>query len=115
MSISVPASGAVNTFIAMAQTPDWVVPPSIEEEINIVSQRIPITILREPTKKQALEALECSQIGIFGCHDEPDDSNPSKSLLLLQDWQKDALTVSDLVSLRPKWCQLAILSACHGE
>jgi len=114
MSISVPASGAVNTFIAMAQTPDRVVLPNIEEEINIVSQRIPVTVLREPTKKQVLEALECSQIGIFGCHGEADDSNPSKSRLLLQDWQQDALMVSDLVSLRPKLCQLAILSACHS-
>lgn len=114
MSISVPASETVNTFIAMSQTPDRVGLPNIEEEIKIVSQRIPIKILRKPTKKQVLDALEYSQIGIFGCHGEADDSNPSKSRLLLQDWQRDALTVSDLVSLRSKRSQLAILSACHS-
>jgi CHAT domain-containing protein len=60
-----------------------------------------------------LEELLNHQIVHFACHGELNE-DPSKSRLLLDDWETSPLTVADLTALNMSLSQFAYLSACHS-
>ena len=65
-------------------------------------------------KEQVLSALSSCKIFHFAGHGSTHDSDPSKSLLLLQDWETKPLTVASLleINLQKQTPFLAYLSAC---
>jgi CHAT domain-containing protein len=103
-----------NTFLAMPETPGRDPLPGVQTDAKLISDRLKIDIVWNPTKTQALELLGRSTIGVFACHGDADESNPSKSQLVLQDWQEDPLTVTDIERMHSKRSQLAIMLACHS-
>ncbi|MFF2849662.1 CHAT domain-containing protein [Streptomyces sp. NPDC058001] len=66
-----------------------------------------------PTKARVLKALSDSGIVHFACHGAHDPDDPSQSLLLLHDHERDPLTVASLAEMRMDSAQLAYLSACR--
>lgn len=69
----------------------------------------------ESRKDQVLEGMQSCKIFHFAGHGGAHRFEPSKSLLLLEDWQRDALTAADIRDCRiqEKQIFLAYLSACH--
>lgn len=66
-----------------------------------------------PTKARVLKHLSDCAIAHFACHGAHDPVDPSKSLLLLHDHERDPLTVARLAEVRMNSAQLAYLSACR--
>ncbi|MPY51171.1 CHAT domain-containing protein [Streptomyces acidicola] len=66
-----------------------------------------------PTKARVLKALSDSGIVHFACHGAHDPDDPSQSLLLLHDHERDPLTVASLAGMKMDSAQLAYLSACR--
>jgi CHAT domain-containing protein len=108
-------------LISMENTPDlaWNSSlPSVTEEIaqvrELLDSSIPVVALREPRKADVLDALSSCKVFHFAGHGMSHPSNPSKSSLLLKDWQENPLTVEDLIARKlyqnPPF--LAYLSAC---
>ncbi|KAF8534365.1 CHAT domain-containing protein [Trichophaea hybrida] len=81
---------------------------------SLFAASIPRVVLDAPYKDDVLTALDDCSVFHFAGHGESDHSDPSMSTLLMTDWQKNPLTVKDLVAL--KFHQnpplLAYLSAC---
>ncbi|WP_369263629.1 CHAT domain-containing protein [Streptomyces sp. R35] len=71
---------------------------------------VPATL---PTKANVLAHLPTCSIAHFACHAASDPTDPSKSLLLLHDHEKEPLTVAALAPVRLDHAQLAYLSACR--
>ncbi|MEU8805134.1 CHAT domain-containing protein [Streptomyces violaceoruber] len=66
-----------------------------------------------PTKARVLKSLSDCGIVHFACHGAHDPDDPSQSLLLLHDHERDPLTVASLAKMRMDSAQLAYLSACR--
>ncbi|MEU7446103.1 CHAT domain-containing protein [Streptomyces diastaticus] len=66
-----------------------------------------------PIKARVLKALSDSGIVHFACHGAHDPDDPSQSLLLLHDHERDPLTVASLAGMKMDSAQLAYLSACR--
>ncbi|MFE6018520.1 CHAT domain-containing protein [Streptomyces sp. NPDC056441] len=66
-----------------------------------------------PTKARVLKSLSDCGIVHFACHGAHDPDDPSQSLLLLNDHERDPLTVASLAEVRMDSAQLAYLSACR--
>ncbi|MGW6708160.1 CHAT domain-containing protein [Streptomyces sp. NPDC054956] len=66
-----------------------------------------------PTKNRVLDNLADCGIAHFACHGAHDPIDPSRSLLLLHDHERDPLTVASLAGVRTDSAQLAYLSACR--
>ncbi|GAA1092840.1 CHAT domain-containing protein [Streptomyces javensis] len=66
-----------------------------------------------PTKARVLKTLSDCGIVHFACHGAHDPDDPSQSLLLLHDHERDPLTVASLAEIRMDSAQLAYLSACR--
>ncbi|MEU8671318.1 CHAT domain-containing protein [Streptomyces anulatus] len=66
-----------------------------------------------PTKARVLKSLSDCGIVHFACHGAHDPDDPSQSLLLLHDHERDPLTVASLAEVRMDSAQLAYLSACR--
>jgi len=66
------------------------------------------------SKSHILECLKSCKVFHFAGHGESDPSDPSKSRLLLDDWEADSLTVAHLRDLKLQGNSpfLAYLSAC---
>jgi hypothetical protein len=102
-------------FVAMPETLDKAPFPSIEEEISVIRSALAsLRVLSQPTKENTLLALKSAHICFFGCHGEWEERDPSKSRLLLQDWEQDPLTVGDIIGLKLEHGQFAFLSACQS-
>jgi tetratricopeptide (TPR) repeat protein len=102
-------------FISMSETPGGKSSfPKLDQEINIVKSVLPLKVLSQPTKKDALSSIKSSHICFLGCHGETNEADPSQSRLLLHDWQNDPLTVADIVNLKLDRGRFAFLSACHS-
>ena len=105
-------------LIGMPKTPGHADLPFVREEIRelektISSHNIDTTIIQDPTKAEVLLALQNHQIVHLSCHGYSSPMDPSQSRLLLNDWEKSPLTVSDIIALNVQLPQLAYLSACH--
>jgi len=66
-----------------------------------------------PTKASVLRHLPGCPVAHFACHGASHPSDPSRSLLLLHDHDRDPLTVASLAPVNLDEAQLAFLSACR--
>ncbi|KAK6530390.1 hypothetical protein TWF694_003745 [Orbilia ellipsospora] len=107
-------------LVSMDKTPGQSDLRFSKEEVNRLENLLPnyisITKLGRPQKKTILDHLNTCSIFHFAGHGISDSADPSKSSLLVSDWQSDPLTVEDLIklNLRQKLNSplLAYLSAC---
>lgn len=101
----------------MSRTPKRIPLPSVDKEIDIINTVLPPSInrvkLENPTKSQVLENIKNCSIAQFACHGEV-DPNPSKSRILLSDWEIDPLSVADMAVIKLHNGHLAYLSTCHA-
>ncbi|KAF3232311.1 hypothetical protein TWF192_010074 [Orbilia oligospora] len=120
-------------LVCMNRTPGYSDLEYTTEEVDalegLLSNQIQTVKLERPTKREVLEHLSKCTIYHFAGHGKSDPLDPSKSALLVSDWEENSLTVEQLIGLdfrktsRPPW--LAYLSACstsdsnikklHGE
>ncbi|KAL4733730.1 CHAT domain-containing protein [Aspergillus similis] len=85
---------------------------------DILPHRTMRKVLSQPLRKEVVKRLHTCTIFHFAGHGRSDPVDPSKSCLLLDDWETDPLTVEDLTRLKlyrsSPW--LSYLSACStGE
>jgi hypothetical protein len=66
-----------------------------------------------PTRASVFAQLPGCSIAHFACHGASHPSDPSRSLLLLHDHDRDPLTVASLATVDLAHAQLAYLSACR--
>ncbi|KAI0384134.1 CHAT domain-containing protein [Hypomontagnella monticulosa] len=108
-------------LVAMRDTPGSPAPASLpyaNQEVNMMSELCPSLQLNavtpHRTKDDILRHLKGCKVFHFAGHGESNRKDPSKSCLLLDDWEYNPLTVSDLWDSRlyenPPF--LAYLSAC---
>jgi hypothetical protein len=100
--------------VVMAHTPSR---PPLDlgpNEAHSLKEAFPeAEILNNPKKAEVLALLRGGvSVVHFTCHGETDYDEPSKSMLLLDDWETDPFTVGDIRHLDIKEAQLAVLSAC---
>ncbi|RYP04852.1 hypothetical protein DL765_010032 [Monosporascus sp. GIB2] len=112
------ASGGNAVLLSMPDTPGQSELKFAAREITEVEQLCPSLKLKAvtpmPYKDDLLSHLKSCDTFHFAGHGMSDPSEPSKSKLYLQDWQRNPLTVGDLreVKLRETSPWLAYLSAC---
>jgi len=85
------------------------------ENLQTLFEKTPFmtaNVISHPVKETVLSSIRSSQIAHFACHGRL-DPDPSKSMLLLHDWQSSPVRVSDLTSLKIESAVFAFLSACH--
>jgi tetratricopeptide (TPR) repeat protein len=110
-------------LVSMATTPGY---PSLcwaETETSLAARLYPDSAskltLKNPCKKDVISHLKNCDVFHFAGHGKSDPYDPSESCLLLNDWQKDPLTIEDLIGLKRYGARrpfLAYLSACStGE
>jgi CHAT domain len=101
--------------------------PNVAAEADMVSAKVPRHILltepssqgsdaapdRLPTKAAVLDHLPACPVAHFACHGASHPTDPSQSLLLLHDHERDPLTVASLAPVQLDNAQLAYLSACR--
>jgi CHAT domain/Tetratricopeptide repeat len=101
--------------------------PNVAAEADMVSAKVPRHILltepssqdsdaapdRLPTKAAVLNHLPACPVAHFACHGASHPTDPSQSLLLLHDHERDPLTVASLAPVQLDNAQLAYLSACR--
>lgn len=102
-------------FVGMPSTPDLDSLPSVMKELdavkNLISSNVSRTLLC-PTKKGVLEHLKGIEIVHLACHGVS-MMDPSKSMLVLEDWQTSPLTVMDIIYANLQEPHFAYLSACN--
>jgi tetratricopeptide (TPR) repeat protein len=107
-------------LVAMPETPAQPDLPHAVEEVATIAAMIEnfasTDILHQPTRSQVLEALRSHSMVHFACHGKfgNDDNDPSKSMLLLTDWESKPLSVGDIVSLQLENVAFASISACYS-
>ncbi|HUC57776.1 MAG TPA: CHAT domain-containing protein [Streptosporangiaceae bacterium] len=118
-SARVPARRSL--IVAMPETPQGAPLPNAEVEAAFLRDRLPEPLLLTsapgdgpaPVKANVLPALVGSGIVHFACHARSEQADPSASLLVLDDYRTDPLTVASLTGIRLGDVQLAYLSACQ--
>ncbi|KAJ5980537.1 hypothetical protein N7481_007835 [Penicillium waksmanii] len=108
---------------AMAQTPglgsegDLNVTPELSAIENALSPYLDVNILMQPNTPTVKGAVSPeTAILHFACHSRADEDDPSRSAIMLQDWQKkpSPFSVRTLLNLDLKSCELVYLSACES-
>jgi hypothetical protein len=101
--------------------------PNVAAEADMVGAKMPRHVLlrepgspgsdsapdRLPTKAAVLDHLPACPVAHFACHGASHPTDPSQSLLLLHDHERDPLTVASLAPVQLDNAQLAYLSACR--
>ncbi|KAH7188043.1 CHAT domain-containing protein [Fusarium flagelliforme] len=105
-------------LVSMGRTPGHSTLPSAGKEVTMLR---PIceskgfdVVEPKPVKKAVVSELPQCKIFHFAGHGSTNGPDPSQSTLLLEDWQKDPLTVSTLLDINIQQYSpfLAYLSAC---
>lgn len=102
-------------LVGMPETPEHDSLSSVTEELQMIKSLIPSNVaqtLLRPTRKDVLEELKAAEIVHLACHGIS-MSDPSKSMLLLEDWRTSPLTVLDITSANLQKSRFAYLSACN--
>ncbi|KAI0855328.1 CHAT domain-containing protein [Xylaria cubensis] len=105
-------------LIAMKDTPGQKRLKHARNEVDVVkniceSMELPC-VQPQPRKMEVSRALEDCSIFHFSGHGDANEANPLRSLLMLEDWKKDPLTLESMLStnLSSESPFLAYLSAC---
>ena len=105
-------------LVGMPTTPHQKNLPFVHTELDEIQKLIAAsaqtTIMQNPTRSQVLSVFPDQQIVHLSCHGNVSVVDPSKSALLLEDWQTAPLSVSDLIASKIQAPQFAYLSACHS-
>lgn len=101
-------------IVGMPTTPDEAELKSVRSEVQAICglAHSEMTCLLNPTKENVLSHMKRSQIVHLSCHGRS-ELDPSKSMLLMEDWKTSPLTVADIASLNLENTEFAFLSACH--
>lgn len=104
-------------LVSMEKTPDCKRLPFASVEVDTIKTKFAdeeSTVLIEPCKDCVRNELRDARIFHFAGHGSSHSINPLQSSLLLVDWQKDPLTVKDMLDLNLESQSpfLAFLSAC---
>ncbi|KAF5707437.1 hypothetical protein FMUND_11108 [Fusarium mundagurra] len=105
-------------LVAMKDTPGHDTLSFANEEVQLIDGVIRSmklkSLIPNRTKKDIMRHLPDCKIFHFAGHGMAHTEDPSKSCLLLEDWENDSLKVSDLLdmNIRQKEPFLAYLSAC---
>ncbi|KAK6523194.1 hypothetical protein TWF694_006088 [Orbilia ellipsospora] len=105
-------------LVAMSRTPGNADLRFAKEEVDMLNKLLPVSIprvtLEQPCRKEVVTAFNVCNIFHFAGHGESISSDPSRSGLLVNDWQTNPLTVGHFVKLKflQKSPWLAYLSAC---
>ncbi|KAI0383275.1 CHAT domain-containing protein [Hypomontagnella monticulosa] len=104
-------------LVSMEVTPCCLSLDTAREETMVVEELMPKlskTRLENPCKKDVINGLQNCDIFHFAGHSMSDSEDPSRSRLLLSDWQENPLTAEDLLDLKLHDSQpfIAYLSAC---
>ncbi|KAJ2998341.1 hypothetical protein NUW58_g356 [Xylaria curta] len=117
-----PSESREALLVSMDVTPKYPNLVFAKEEVNNLASLFPDSVrtvtLNRPCRRDVLKSLGTCTMFHFAGHGKSDSSDPSKSSLLLKDWEEEPLTVEHLVGLnlsrKSPW--LAYLSACStGE
>lgn len=104
-------------FVSMPHTPEREELAYVTDEIAEINSILPMSISRSilemPGKAEVKEKMERSQLVHFACHGTSNVDDPSKSHLLLSDWQEDLFSVTDIIAMRVTEPRLIYLSACQ--
>jgi CHAT domain-containing protein len=105
-------------LVAMPTTPGQNDLPFANEEVqdiaNLLSPSIAVLSLKNPSKNDILSCLNEARTVHFACHGISSSIEPGQSMLCLNDWETEPLTVADIASLKLSRSQLAYLSACYA-
>lgn len=103
---------------SMRQTQSQADLPFAEREVSTINALLPPSIKRcifqQPTKREILENIRECSVAHFACHGEVNREDPSKSRILLSDWETNPFSVSEVSLEKFEHVQMAYLSACHG-
>ncbi|KAF5243562.1 hypothetical protein FANTH_8141 [Fusarium anthophilum] len=105
-------------LVAMEHTPGHDTLTFANEEVDLIDGMVRSmdlkSIIPSRTKNEVMRYLPDCKIFHFAGHGLSHTEDPSKSCLLLEDWEQDSLQVSDLLdmNLRQNSPFLAYLSAC---
>ncbi|KAN0079702.1 CHAT domain containing protein [Elaphomyces granulatus] len=108
-------------LVAMTETPQLPPLSHVFEETRTVERLLKakscscIVLNKQPRKESVFQHLEACQIFHFAGHGHEDIFDPSRSALLLHDWEADPMTVDSVLGLNLSEgnCFLAYLSACE--
>ena len=109
-----PSSSVQTLLVAMEHTPGNSRLPFAKEEVVMLHGLCDSSIEPGRCKQDIVSHLSQCKTFHFAGHGYTDDSNPLKSHLRLEDWEKDPLTVATLldINIREGLPFLAYLSAC---
>ncbi|OQE17873.1 hypothetical protein PENSTE_c019G02612 [Penicillium steckii] len=108
---------------AMAQTPglgsagNLNVHSEIDSIQKALAANFDVKVLMQPDTPSVKSTIsQDTAILHFACHARADDKDPSRSAIMLQDWQAKSppLSVRTLLNLDLKSCELVYLSACES-
>jgi tetratricopeptide (TPR) repeat protein len=104
-------------LVQMPTTPDDQELTNVPTEVALVEQilqeRLQVTSLESPKRKDVLSLLATSSMAHFACHGTANLNDPSLSQLKLQDWKTAPLDVRALLRNSLKTLQFVYLSACE--
>lgn len=104
-------------LVSMPTTPKHASLPFATREVeaigNLLATSINRIILRNPTKSNVVKNIPQFSIAHFACHGSL-SSDPSKSQIILEDWESQPLSITDIARLKLEGVRLAYLSACHA-
>jgi hypothetical protein len=104
-------------FVTMRETPNRPELAFTTDEINVIGDLLPARIERinllSPTTPEVLQAIGLCSVAHFACHGEV-DSDPSKSRLLLSDWESNSFSVGVVAQQNIQCARLAYISACQA-
>lgn len=106
-------------MVGMAKTPSLPELACAKEEVDAaakLSRCKSVSILENPTKHNVLSKISAAHVFHFAGHGKFNRVSPLNSCLALDDWQRDPLSVDNLLTLNLNRCGdghfLAYLSAC---
>lgn len=112
-----PANSTRVLLASMPTTPGRQPLSFVKGEIDIIDKLLPQSIERNildlPDKAKLIESMESSTVAHLACHGEMNCLNPSKSLILLSDWETDPFLVTEMAKMNLEGAELSYLSACH--
>lgn len=105
-------------LVKMPTTPDNFPLDNAANEVSAVSAslddaHVASTVLDRPKRADVLSMFKGCTLAHFACHGRSNPTDPSLSLLQLQDWKQRPFDVRAILRAQKTACQLAYLSACE--